>query len=76
MPPICETRSGPGKAAEPARLKVTYQSWTIRPIEPGTGYTAQRRDRRGGLRSVYAPTLPELEARLAASRPAGRRAAP
>jgi hypothetical protein len=65
-------------AAELARVKVAHPSWTIRPVEPGkgTGYTALRRDRRGGLRSVYAPTLPELEARLAASRAAGRRAAP
>lgn len=66
-------------AAELARVKVAFPKWTIRPIEPGkgTGYTAQRRDRRGELRSVYAPTLPELEARLAAaSRTAGQRATP
>ena len=48
-------------AAELARLKVTYRSWDIRRAE-GTGFTAERRDKRGGLRSIYAPDLPELEA--------------
>ena len=54
-------------AAHLARLKVTYQNWTLRPVEPGkgTGYTAQRRDGRGNLRSIYAATTGELENRLA-----------
>ena len=52
-------------AAHLARLKVTYQSWDIQRAAEGTGFTAQRRKERGGLRSIYAPTLPELEAALA-----------
>jgi hypothetical protein len=54
-------------AAHLARLKVTYHGWAIRAIEPGkgTGYTAQRRDERGGLASIYAPDVPGLEAALA-----------
>jgi hypothetical protein len=53
-------------AAELARLKVTYRNWDIRHAEgEGAGFTAERRDKRGGLRSIYAPTLPELEAALA-----------
>jgi hypothetical protein len=56
-------------AAHLGRLKVTYRSWDIRPAAEGkgTGFTAQRRDERGGLRSIYAPTLPELDAALAGS---------
>ena len=55
-------------AAHLARLKVTYQSWDIRHAEgDGAGFTALHRDERGGLRSMYAPTLPELEAALAAA---------
>ena len=46
-------------AAHLARLKVTYQSWDIRRVAEGKGigYTAQCRDGRGGLRSIYAPAL-------------------
>jgi hypothetical protein len=51
-------------AAELARLKVTYRSWDVRRAAEG-GFTAERGDGRGGLRSVYAPTLPGLEAALA-----------
>jgi hypothetical protein len=51
-------------AAELARLKVTYQSWDIQRAAEGTGFTAERRDECGGLRSIYAPTVPELEAAL------------
>jgi hypothetical protein len=61
-------------AAELARFKVAYPAWTIRAIEPGkgTGCTAQRQEARGGLRSIYAPTLAGLEERLAATaRPDG-----
>ena len=57
-------------AAHLARLKVTNQSWDIRWAAEGTGYRAPRRNERGGLRSIYAPTLPQLEAALAG---AGRR---
>ena len=58
---------GTTPAAHLARLKVTFQAWSISAIESGkgTGYTAQRRIERGGVRSVYAPTLAELEAALA-----------
>jgi hypothetical protein len=48
-------------AAHLARLKVTYQSWALRAVEP-TGYAAHRRD---GRRSIHAATLGELENRLA-----------
>lgn len=50
-----------------ARLKVTYQSRTLRAVEPGkgTGYTAQLGDASGGLASIYAATVGELESRLA-----------
>jgi hypothetical protein len=51
-------------AAHLARLKVTYQSWDIRRAVEGTGFTADRRDERGGLRSICAPDLLELEAAL------------
>lgn len=56
---------GTTPAAQLARLKVTYRDWTIRPVDPGkgNGYTAQRKGRRGA-RSVYAPTLAELESAL------------
>jgi hypothetical protein len=50
-------------AAQLARLKVTYQRWDIGRATDGTGFTAERR----GLHSIYAPTLPELEAALAAA---------
>ena len=50
-----------------ARLKVQFRDWSIRAIEPGNGvgFTAKRTIARGGVRSVYAPTLGELEATLA-----------
>lgn len=51
-------------AAELARLKVTYQSWDIQRATEGTGFTAERRDERGGLRNIYAQTVPELEGAL------------
>jgi hypothetical protein len=51
-------------AAHLARLKVVYRSWDIRRANEGTGFTAERRNERGGLRSIFAPTLPELEAAL------------
>ncbi len=52
-------------AAELARVKREFPVWTIRPVEPGkgTGFTAQRRAA-AGPRSIYAPTLAALEARL------------
>jgi hypothetical protein len=52
-------------AAHLARLKVTYQSWSIQRAPEGSGFTAERRDERGNLRSIFAPTLAELEAALA-----------
>jgi hypothetical protein len=52
-------------AAHLARLKVTYPAWSIRRVTSGQGYTAQRRDTRGGLRSIYAPDLASLETALA-----------
>jgi hypothetical protein len=55
-------------AAHLALLKMTYRSWDIRHADGGgAGFTALRRDERGGLRSMYAPTVPELEAALAAA---------
>jgi hypothetical protein len=61
-------------AAELARLKVTYRNWHIRHAEgDGAGFTALRRDERGGLRSLYAPTLPELEAALAGAEAEAKR---
>jgi hypothetical protein len=52
-------------ASELARVKREFPLWTIRAVEPGkgTGFTAHRRAV-AGLRSIYAPTLAELEARL------------
>jgi hypothetical protein len=52
-------------ASELARVKREFPLWTIRGVEPGkgTGFTAQRKAA-AGLRSIYAPTLAELEARL------------
>jgi len=49
-----------------ARLKVAHPGWSIHAIEPGkgVGFTAQRRTGHGGLRSIYAPTVPQLEAAL------------
>jgi hypothetical protein len=58
-------------AAELARLKVTYQNWSIQRGPEGSGFTAERRDGRGGLRSIYAPTLGELEHKLAMERREG-----
>ena len=62
-------------AAHLARLKVQHPEWTIRLIEPGkgTGYTAQRRDSRGGLSSIYAPDVAGLEAALAGAEAAAER---
>ena len=50
-----------------ARLKVQFRDWSIRAIEPGNGvgFTAKRTTAHGGVRSLYAPTLGELEAALA-----------
>ena len=48
-------------AAELARLKIAYQGWLIERAAEGTGFTAQLRDERGGLRAIYAPTVAELE---------------
>jgi hypothetical protein len=59
------------RAAALARLKVTYQSWSIQCAPEGTGFTAERRDGRGGLRSIYASTLGELEHKLAMERREG-----
>jgi hypothetical protein len=50
-------------AAHLARLKVTYQSWSIQRAPEG-GFIAEYRNDRGGLRSIFAPTLAELEAAL------------
>jgi hypothetical protein len=49
-------------AAHLARLKVTYQLWMITRATGG-GFTAERRDGERH-RSIYAPTLAELEAAL------------
>jgi hypothetical protein len=51
-------------AAHLARLKVTYQAWSIQRASEGTGFTAEHRDESGGLRSIFAPTVPELEGAL------------
>lgn len=53
-------------AAHLARVKVAYPAWTIRAIEPGqgTGYTAHRPGQHGGYRSLYAPSLGQLEHEL------------
>jgi hypothetical protein len=58
-------------AAHLARLKVTYQRWDIGRAAEGTGFTAERQDERGGLNSIYAPTLGELEHKLAVERRKG-----
>ena len=54
-------------AAHLARLKVQYPQWSVRAVRrgKGTGYTAHRRDGRGGLRRVYAPSLVDPENALA-----------
>jgi hypothetical protein len=52
-------------AAELARLKIAYQGWLIERAAEGTGFAAQLRDERGGLRAIYAPTVAELETALA-----------
>ncbi|HEX9358303.1 MAG TPA: hypothetical protein VF933_31375 [Streptosporangiaceae bacterium] len=52
-------------ASELARVCQRFPQWTIRPAEPGPGFTAYRRGRGGQLQAVYAPDLPSLELRLA-----------
>jgi hypothetical protein len=43
-------------AAELARVRRRFPLRSIRPVDSGTGFTAQR-----GIRQVYAPTLAWLE---------------
>jgi hypothetical protein len=45
-------------AAELARVKVAYPSWSIRPVASGQGFTAIRQ---GTGARVHARTLAELE---------------
>ena len=54
-------------AAHLARLKVQFLQWSVRAVKrgKGTGYTAHRRDGRGGLWRVHAPSLVDLENALA-----------
>jgi hypothetical protein len=54
-------------AAHLARIKVTYGDWSICAVEldKGVGFAARRRNKHPGVRSVYAPTLGELESALA-----------
>jgi hypothetical protein len=53
-------------AAELARLKVAFPDWSIRSVQRGEGggFTARRRLEDGGLQSLFAPTLAELEHEL------------
>jgi hypothetical protein len=49
-----------GPAADLARIKRAYPFWSIRRVEYGEGFTAQR----GGPPSIYGRTLAELADRL------------
>jgi hypothetical protein len=51
---------GTTPAAHLARLKVMFPAWSIRAIEPGAGFVAQRQDG-GRLRTIYELTLDRLE---------------
>ena len=53
-------------ASHLAKLKLEHPTWTLRAVArgKGTGYTAQKRDAHGNLRSLYAPTLIALEKEL------------
>jgi|GraSoiStandDraft_23_1057293.scaffolds.fasta_scaffold1575409_2 hypothetical protein len=59
-------------AAELARVRVRFAAWVIRPAGPGRdrGFIAERHTERG-FRSVYAPTLAELESALTRHGPRG-----
>lgn len=52
------------------RLQREHPDWSIQLVANGqvSGVTAHRRDRQGGLVSLFAPTLSELEARLRGDR--------
>jgi hypothetical protein len=47
-------------AAHLARLQKRFPAWTIRSVERGSGWTAQRRNGHK-LDATYAPTLAQLE---------------